>query len=101
MSLVLGSDDTIRRRDTLSAIFMHHPLIPIQFLHIWKQANHSNSALHLLPPILSTTADLPPVIGPRERLAAANGSQKSFMKKAMRDSGKIPGRGLLDGRRRV
>ncbi|CAK9779493.1 hypothetical protein CC85DRAFT_287349 [Cutaneotrichosporon oleaginosum] len=56
-------------------------------------------AVHLLPPVLAGTA-LPPVVGPRERVVAANKAKQTFYKRAMKASGKIPGKGVVDGRRR-
>jgi len=51
--------------------------------------------------VLSTVGGaLPPVVAPRQAVAGTNAARKTFMKKAMRDSGKIPGRGLIDGRRK-
>ncbi|BEJ16756.1 hypothetical protein CspHIS471_0601570 [Cutaneotrichosporon sp. HIS471] len=55
--------------------------------------------VHLLPPVLAGTA-LPPIVGPRERVGTAGKAQATFYKNAMKASGKIPGRGVVDGRRR-
>jgi hypothetical protein len=45
--------------------------------------------------------DLPPVVAPRQKVFAANAARKTFMKKAMRGSGKIPGNSSLDGRKKA
>lgn len=68
---------------------------------ILDTADSSDRTVHLLPPVLGAGAALPPVVGPKERVAKAGKSAKTFYTKAMRDSGKIPGRGVVDGRRRV
>lgn len=64
------------------------------------RADSSDRTVHLLPPVLGAGAALPPIVGPRERVGAANKSAKTFMKRAMGQSGKIPGKGVVDGRRR-
>lgn len=57
------------------------------------------STLHLLQPVLSAGDGLPPVIdaGSQQKRASA---KSRFMKNAMKESGRIPGKAILDGRRR-
>lgn len=57
------------------------------------------STLHLLQPVLAAGDGLPPVIevGSQQKRASA---KTRFMKNAMKESGRIPGKAMLDGRRR-
>lgn len=64
-----------------------------------SRADSSDRTVHLLPPVLAGTA-LPPAIGPRERVGDAGKAKQTFYKRAMKASGKIPGKGVVDGRRR-
>jgi hypothetical protein len=40
------------------------------------------------------------MVGPRERVGSAGKAKAKFYKNAMKASGKIPGRGAVDGRRK-
>lgn len=63
-------------------------------------SNVSNKTVHLLPAVLGVGSALPPVIGARESAGSAGKGREKFLRRAMKDSGKIPGRGIVDGRRR-
>ncbi|KAK4687920.1 hypothetical protein P7C73_g2192, partial [Tremellales sp. Uapishka_1] len=63
-----------------------------------KVSDHTT--LHLLEPTLGLqNGQLPPVLDARKRPARGQDARTKFMKGAMKLSGKIPGRGLVDGRR--
>lgn len=58
--------------------------------------------LHLLPPTLTPSiASLPPIIGPQRRPEVGKNPREAFYKSAMKESGNIPGKGIVDGRKKV
>ena len=60
------------------------------------------TTLHLLPPTLDISPSaLPPVLEAHARPVAAKDPRKVFYKMAMKESGRIPGRGMVDGRRKL
>ncbi|EIW72232.1 hypothetical protein TREMEDRAFT_58392 [Tremella mesenterica DSM 1558] len=59
-----------------------------------------NKTLFLLPPTLGRQDDIPPVIGPGQTGRGAN-ARKAFVRAAMSQSGRVPQKGLVDGRRKV
>lgn len=64
-----------------------------------SRALSDDKTLHLLPTVLDTNSPLPPVIKPGA--LRTTGVRNTFIKTAMKKSGVgVPGRGLVDGRRR-
>ncbi|RXK36976.1 hypothetical protein M231_05740 [Tremella mesenterica] len=59
-----------------------------------------NKTLFLLPPTLGRQDDIPPVIVPGQTGRGAN-ARKAFVRAAMSQSGRVPQKGSVDGRRKV
>ncbi|OCF61188.1 hypothetical protein L486_00833 [Kwoniella mangroviensis CBS 10435] len=63
------------------------------------------TTLQILPPTFNpSTTSLPPLIVPRRKASArpaGKASKDKFMKRAMNNSGVVPGRGMIDGRRKI